>query len=457
MQDYALLRGADAMPRSSRRVNGDTTVSRFSGYRLGSTVRAFSGPPSRPDAPRRVRVIHVITRMILGGAQEDALVTLEGLRDSGAYEVGLVTGPETGPEGELLTGARELGIPVRVVPEMRRAVRPMLDLAAAAALRRLFAESRPAIVQSHSSKAGVLSRWAARRARVPVVIHRIHGLAFHPYGGRLRNAVFLEAERAAAPFADRLVSVAECLTRACLEAGVGRPGQFVTIPTGIDPAPYRASRGDREETRARVRKELGLSPDDLVITKIARLFRLKGHRFVIAAAPEILRALPAAKFLFVGDGPLRGEIERRARAELPERTVRFTGLVPPGRIPDLLAASDILVHASLREGLPRALVQAGLAGLPVVSFDLDGAPEVVRNGRTGLLVPARDVGALARALVELGRDAGKRTRFGELASSRARERFSRRALVRSTDRLYRELLAEKGLAAPPPGERLPRE
>ena len=134
--------------------------------------------------PERVRVIHVITRMILGGAQEDALVTLEGLRDSGAYEVGLVTGPETGTEGELLSRAREARIPVRVVPAMRRRVRPVLDLLAAAELRRVFSETRPAIVQSHSSKAGVLARWAARRAGVPVVVHRIHGLAFHPYGGR---------------------------------------------------------------------------------------------------------------------------------------------------------------------------------------------------------------------------------------------------------------------------------
>jgi glycosyltransferase involved in cell wall biosynthesis len=385
--------------------------------------------------------------MIVGGAQEDALLALEGLRDSGAYEVGLVTGPETGPEGELVTRARELAIPVHVVRAMRRAVRPVLDLAAAAGLRRIFAELRPTIVQSHSSKAGVLSRWAARRSGVPVVVHRIHGLAFHRYGRRLSNAVFIKVERAAAPLADRLVSVADCITRACLEAGVGRAEQFVTIPTGIDVEPYLAS-GPR--TRARVRDELGLSPDDLVIVKIARLFELKGHDFVLAAAPEIVRELPRAKLLFVGGGPLRGQIEQRAREELPEGTVRFTGLVPPARIPGLLAASDILVHASLREGLPRALVQAHLAGLPVVSFELDGAPEAVEHGKTGLLVPPRGWRQLARAVIELGRDAPLRTSMGSTGRKRARDRFSRRSLVRATDRLYRELLAEKGLPSPPP-------
>ncbi|MHC5058094.1 MAG: glycosyltransferase family 4 protein [Planctomycetota bacterium] len=397
-------------------------------------------------AAERVRVVHVITRMILGGAQEDALLTLEGLRDSGAYEVGLVTGPETGTEGELLSRACAVGIPVHIVRPMRRRVRPLLDLLAAAEIRRVLDEVRPTIVQSHSSKAGVLTRWAARRAGVPVVVHRIHGLAFHPFGGRMANAVFRSAERFAAPRADRLISVADCLTRTCLEAGVGREEQFVTIPTGIETAPYLNT---PPGVRARVRRELGFDKNDIVFVKVARLFELKGHEFVLEAASDVLNAVPRAKFLFVGGGPRRDELEREARS-LPPGTVRFTGLVPPDRIPGLLAASDCLVHSSLREGLPRVLVQAHFAGLPVVSFDLDGAPEIVEDGRTGRLIPARDVGALSAAMVEMGLDGEKRAAFGELGRERALERFSAKALVHSTDRLYRELLAEKRLPLPPP-------
>ncbi len=390
---------------------------------------------------KRIRVLHVITRMIVGGAQEDALVSLAGLRDSFGYKVGLITGPETGPEGELISRAREIGIPLKIIPAMRRAVRPMLDILAAAALRRIFAELRPAIVQSHSSKAGVLARWAARRARVPVVVHRIHGVAFHRFAGRAANAVYVAAERAVAPCANRLVSVADCLTRACLAAGIGREEQYITIPTGIDVRPYTLSASTRKETRARVRRELGLADGDLVIVKVARLSDLKGQSFVRDAAPEVLRALPEARFLFVGGGNLRSSLERRAGAETPPGTVRFTGLVPPERIPELLAASDVLVHSSLHEGLPRALVQAHMAALPVVSFDVDGAPEIVEHGRSGSLVPPRDVGGLASALIELGRDASLRERFGRRGRERALERFSAEALVRATDRLYRELLA----------------
>jgi len=396
-------------------------------------------------AAERVRVVHVITRMILGGAQEDALLALEGLRAGGAYEVGLVTGPETGPEGELLSRAREAGIPVHIVRPMRRRVSPCLDLLAGAELRRIFAQTAPAIVQSHSSKAGVLARWAASRAGVPVVLHRIHGLAFHPFGGKIANAVFRTAERLAAARADRLVSVADCLTRTCLDAGIGRPDQFVTIPTGIETAPYlNAPPG----LRARVRGELGFEDDDVVFVKVARLFELKGHEFVLEAARKVLDSVPSAKFLFVGGGPRREELEFAAR-KLPPGSVRFTGLVPPERISEVLVAGDCLVHSSLREGLPRVFAQAHLAGLPVVAFDLDGAPEIVEDGRTGRLVPARDVEALAAAMVDMAKDRSKREAFGRLGRERAIERFSARALVRSTDKLYRKLLAEKGLRAPP--------
>jgi len=396
-------------------------------------------------AAERVRIVHVITRMILGGAQEDALLTLEGLRAGGAYEVGLVTGPETGSEGELLSRARAAGIPVRIVRPMRRSMSPVLDLVAAAELRRILTETRPVIVQSHSSKAGILTRWAARRAGLPVVVHRIHGLAFHPFGGRIANAVYRTAERLAAPGADRLISVADCLTRTCLDAGIGRPEQFVTIPTGVETKPYLEMPPD---TGARVRRELGFDKKDVVFVKVARLFELKGHESVIEAASEVLRTVPRARFLFVGDGPRRDELERAARS-LPPGVVRFTGLVAPESVPEFLAASDCLVHASLREGLPRVFVQAHLAGLPVVAFDLDGAPEIVADGETGRLVAARDVGALARAMAEISGDPARRSTMGVLGRKRALDRFSARALVRSTDLLYRELLAEKGLPLPP--------
>jgi glycosyltransferase involved in cell wall biosynthesis len=393
------------------------------------------------------RVIHVITRMILGGAQEDTLVTVEGLRNSGAYEVGIITGPETGAEGELLSEARARGIPLLIVPEMRRSVRPELDAAAYLRLRRVFRYFRPRVVHSHSSKAGVLARLAARAAGVPVVVHTIHGLAFHRYGSALANCVYVAAERVAARAADALVSCADVMTRVCLAEGIGRADQFVTTFSGMDVAAYTGADPAR---RARVRRELGFMENDLVIAKVARIAELKGHGMVLEAAAQVLRSVPEAKFLFVGDGDLRAEVERKARSHLPPGVVVFTGLVPPARVPELVAASDMLVHASLREGLPRVLPQALLSARPVVTFDLDGAPEVVKTGETGVLVEAGDVPGLARGIIELALDPAKRHAYGEEGRRRCIEPFSARTMVVQTDRLYRELLARKGLPAPPP-------
>jgi len=387
---------------------------------------------------RRPRVIHIITRMILGGAQEDALSTVAGLRETGRYDVGLITGGDLGPEGELISRARELGVPLMIVPALRREVRPHSDLMAAAALRRALARLAPDIVQTHSSKAGILGRWAARRARVPLVLHRIHGLAFHPYESRARNALYIACERAAARWCDRLIVVAEAMRRQALDAGIGRDEQYVTIPTGMDVGPYLRT---DEATRRRLRAELGFAEDDVVIAKVARISPLKGHRYVLDAARSLLARAPRARFLFIGDGPLRAPVERRAAAELPRGTVRFTGLVPPDRIPALLATSDLLVHASLREGLPRVHVQALLARRPVVAFDVDGTREVVRPGRTGALVAPGDVAGLADALAKLALDAGARDAMGDAGRDMCRTTFSVESLLRSTMDLYERCLA----------------
>jgi glycosyltransferase involved in cell wall biosynthesis len=389
---------------------------------------------------RQIRVVHIITRMILGGAQEDALLTIDGLRKTGRYDVGLITGGDLGSEGELMSAARDLGVPLVVIRALRREVRPHSDLLAAAALRRILSGLAPDIVHTHSSKAGVLGRWAARRAGVPIVIHRVHGLAYHAYETRARNWLYAKTERIAAPWADRIVVVADAMKRQALAEGIGREAQYVKIPTGMPVEPYVNL---DEAARGRARRELGFSETDIVVAKVARLFDLKGHAFVLDAARQILAKAPSVKFLFIGGGPLRASLEARARAELPEGAVRFTGLVPPARIPPLLAASDLLVHASLREGLPRVLIQALLAARPVVTFDVDGAAEVVENGVTGTLVEPRDVPGLAEAVVFLASNEKARHAYGQRGRERCRKIFSAEALIEATDRLYAECLEER--------------
>ena len=169
------------------------------------------------------------------------------------------------------------------------------------------------------------------------------------------------------------------MTSQLVAAGVAPPERFTTVYSGMEIEPFLQADGERE----RVRREYGFDDGDIVVGKVGRLFHLKGHADLIDAATEVARRCPPVKYLIVGDGLLREPLQARIRAAGLADRFRFTGLVPPSRIPELLSATDIVVHTSLREGLARVLPQALLTGRPVVSYDVDGAREVVRSGETG--------------------------------------------------------------------------
>ena len=383
-----------------------------------------------------MRVLHVITRLILGGAQENTLLTVEGLSRLPDYRVTLVSGPAIGPEGDLVRRARKNGVDLLILPELRRAISPVRDLMAYRRLRRIFRRERPDVVHTHSSKAGILGRWAARAESVPVILHTIHGPSFHPHQPGLANRVAIRLERRAARCTSKLVSVSDAMTRQYVEAGVALPDKFVTIYSGMEVEPFLAEDGARE----RMRKRFGLGRDDLVIGKIARLFKLKGYEYVLRAAPTILSRFPGARFLFVGDGILRPELERMARQLGVVEKVRFAGLIEPDEIAGAIKAMDVVVHASLREGLARVLPQALLSGKPVVSFDVDGAREVVINGETGFLVAPESVEGLADAIVKALSDLPAAQRMAARGRELFTDRFRVETMVGQIDALYRDLL-----------------
>lgn len=375
-----------------------------------------------------MRVCHVITRLIVGGAQENTLASCVGLRARG-YEVDLVVGPQTGSEGSLHEQARAAGVPMIVLPELVRAPNPLADLPAARALVRLFRERRYDLVHTHSGKAGFVGRWAAWRAGVPIIVHTIHGPSFYRYQNPVGNWLFCWAEKMAAEWTTQFVSVADAMTQQYLAAGVGRPNQYVTIRSGMNVRAFLEARPDEE-----LRQRLGLAPGDVVVGKVARLFRLKGHRYLFEAIPRILREFPNVKFLLVGDGPYRRQFEK-----LSGPSVVYAGLVPPQQIPRYMALMDVLVHLSLREGLPRTLPQALACGKPVVAFDVDGAREVCRDGETGFLVPAEDTERLIEAVVRLLRDPELRHRMGAVGRKLVAAEFDEEQMVEQLEELYRRL------------------
>jgi glycosyltransferase involved in cell wall biosynthesis len=387
----------------------------------------------------RPRVAHIITRLILGGAQENTLYTVIGQQRD--YDVTLFIGVDDGTEGSLRDRAAAANVRLVVVPSLVRPIQPFTDLRALFALARLLRKGRFDIVHTHSSKAGILGRIAARIAGVPVVVHTLHSLVFHEYQAAWKNSLYIWLKRRCAPITDLLISVNEQTTRGALEAGIGRPEQYLTIYSGIELDRFLSVR-DRLDSAA-AKRRVGIPPDAPVVGKVARLFPLKGHDQFLAVAVEVARLNPAAWFLLVGDGPLRHDLEQKVETlGLRGRTV-FTGRVPPDEVPECLQAMDVVVHTSLREGIARVLPQAAAVGKPVVTFRLDGAPEVVKDGVSGYLVPALDTATLARRVAELLTDADRRESMGEAGRIFAERNFSVDHMVERINEQYARLLAAR--------------
>ncbi|MHB8520581.1 MAG: glycosyltransferase family 4 protein [Limisphaerales bacterium] len=390
-----------------------------------------------------MRVTHVITRLIVGGAQENTIASVLALNQKPDLEVRLISGPTTGPEGSLEARLAPIGDHFTLIPELVRPLHPRKDWLALRRLTEIFREQKPAVVHTHSGKAGILGRLAARRAGVPVIVHTIHGPSFGRFQGALANLAFRGAERLAGRSTTHFVVVAEAMRDQYLAAGIGRPGQYTRIFSGFSLEPFLQTTHDLA-----LRRQLGIGLTDIVIGMIARLFKLKGHDDLFAIAPRLIERCPRLKFLLVGDGPWRQRFTHQARKLGLEKQFVFVGLVPPEAVPRYVGIMDILVHLSLREGLPRALPQALAAARPVIAYDCDGAGEVCRNGETGFLVTSGDLDALTDRVLQLAGDPALRERLGRTGQQLVREWFPLQRMIDELHALYRKLAREKNLPMP---------
>jgi len=387
-----------------------------------------------------MRVTHIITRLVVGGAQENTVATVLGLRQKSGVTVDLISGPTAGPEGSLESElARAPGILTRV-SELVRPVHPWLDWMALRRLTEILRQTRPDIVHTHSGKAGILGRLAAKRAGVPLILHTIHGPSFGHFQNAAANLVLRAAEKHAARVTTHFIVVADAMKTQYLAAGIGGPEQYTKIFSGFPLEPFLAAKNDPA-----VRARFGLQPGDFVVGKIARLFRLKGHDDLFAVAPELVRRCPQIRFLLVGDGEWRGRFEKLAKSPGLERHFIFAGLVPPAEMPPLVGIMDALAHLSLREGLPRALPQALAAAKPVVACNCDGAGEVCLEGRTGFLVQPGDLTGLTNRLLQLANDPALCKRLGRSGADFVREHFAVEKMVDAIYNLYLKLAADRGL------------
>ena len=389
-----------------------------------------------------MKIVHIITRLILGGAQENTLITCKLLAQRG-HDVTLITGPAIGPEGELFNQTKGQNYKVIVLQRLRRAINPFNDIVSYYQIKKLLRQLQPDIVHTHSAKAGILGRFAGYRLKgkwaenLPIVVHTIHGLAFHPYQSQWLNKFYIAIEKSAAKRTDFFISVADAMTAQATAVGIGKPEQYATAYSAIEEDDFL--KPISEESKRDFRLKYGINEDSIVLVTIARVFMLKGHEYIIESAKQLSKKYEKCVWLFVGDGNLSEHFKRQVcRLGLAEK-VKFTGLLSPSQIPLAIQSSDILVHCSLREGLARTLPQAMLCSRPAVSFDIDGAKEVV-NENTGRLIEPKNVEQLTKACTELVKDEGLRRKLGENGRESVKEKFAPETMVDTIEAVYEKLL-----------------
>lgn len=368
----------------------------------------------------------VVTHLDPGGAQETVILLAEGLPDAG-FDVTVAARP--GAEEERV---RASGAEVVRLQHLYRPVSPLRDARAYGEMRHLLRRGFD-VVHTHSSKAGVLGRVAARRAGVPAIVHTSHGLPVTPDMGRATRAILIGAERVAARACDSVVAVSRATARELTELRIARPEQIVVIPSGVD-----VSRFARPIDRREAKTALGVDPGAPVAGWIGRHFEQKRPEQVVAAARAIVAQVPDAVFVMAGDGPL---LEASRTAAAGEPRIRILG--HRGDVETVYAALDVMLLASAWEGLPRTVLEAHAAGVPVVSTDVSGVGEVVAEGVTGHLAPAGDWRTLAQRTAAILRDPARREEMGRAAKARVDDFYSAAYTTRATAELYDSILSRK--------------
>ena len=380
----------------------------------------------------QTRILRVIARLNIGGPARHVIL-LSARIDPARYSTLLLTGQEAPSEGNMNSLAKSVEVEPRVVAGLGREISLWRDLLAWFRLYRLCLHYRPHIVHTHTAKAGVLGRLAARAARVPVIVHTYHGHVFQGYFSPLKTRLFLAIERWLGRSTHRLIAVSEAVRQDLLRLGIGTPERLVVIPLGLNLDPFLRC----EDLRGQLRTELGLQPDTLLVGIVARLVPIKAHDVFLKAAAKVCVRFPQSRFLLVGDGERLAELQLLVeRLGLREQVIFLGWRQDLDRV---LADLDLVVLTSRNEGSPVCLIEAMAAARPVVATRVGGVGDVVDDGITGSLVDADKPEDVANAIVELLGDEKRRRAMGEAARERV-PRFGIDRLVSDIDRLYENLL-----------------
>ena len=378
------------------------------------------------------KILHIITESwLLGGAQRNTLITIQGLKRKG-YNVELACGPG----GPMVDAALDSGIPVTIFDSMVREISPILDFRCLIENYKFLKQKRFDIVHTHSTKGGIITRFAAKLSGVPIIVHTIHGTPFQWGFSWVLNKTAILLEKNAALFSDKLIAVANLVKQEFLDVNICPPEKIETIYSGIDFRMFDIS-VDLEAKK----RELRITPDEQVVGTVGHLVERKGHIYLIEAAQQVLGKTPNVKFIIAGEGPYRPEIEKKiAECNLNHKVIL---LGDRNDVPELLSIMDIYVQPSLAEGLGRSMTEALYMKLPVIATAVNAVPELIEHEKTGLLIPPKEPQAIADAIQDLLSHPEKRKQLGENAHRRVFPDFSADLMVDRIENLYLRLLAKK--------------
>ncbi|UCE17748.1 MAG: glycosyltransferase family 4 protein [Gemmatimonadota bacterium] len=382
---------------------------------------------------RKIKVLHMITELPVGGAQDNTLLTVSHL-DKRKYDVTLLSSPA----GSWVQRAQNIpGIRVLLEKSIQREIHLISDFVAFWKIYMHIRRERYDIVHTHSSKPGVLGRAASKLAGVPVVIHTIHGFPFNDYMNFFVRKFYIFLEKMASKWADKMITVSNLNLEKAVALRIAQREKFVNIYSGIDFDSFSIKTDVPQK-----RRELDIPPGHFVVGMVGRLSPQKAPQYFIQAAAHVLKDIPNVMFLLVGDGSLREELERLSYRLGLENHIRFLG--ERDDIPEILNVFDVFVLSSLWEGLGRALTEAMAMAKPTVATSVEGVPELVDNDKTGILVPPKDPESLGAGIQRLLRDKSFAAELGQNAQSRVLRDFSAEIMIERIDALYEQLLSHTG-------------
>jgi glycosyltransferase involved in cell wall biosynthesis len=373
-----------------------------------------------------VKVLQLITRLDKGGAPWIFLRLIEGLKEQG-MEVVMASGPSQQPEEDPAEFSRRLHIPYHPLRFLRRDISPVHDCLALFQIIALIWRERPAILHTHTSKAGILGRIAGRVTHTRT-IHTPHGHVFYGYFGRGKKQLYIFLERLAARLCERIITISEDERREYLRRGIGDKKKVVTIYNGID---MKRFPGDGNH----VRKEMGIAQQAPVVGFVGRLEEVKGPHIFVTAAKRIQAVAPQTHFLMVGDGAMKQELRQKAQ-DMPH--LHIMGYRKD--VADCLAALDIVLIPSLNDGFNLAAVEAMVSSTPIVATAVGGLPEVIADG--GILVQSGDTKKMAQQAVKLLKSPSLRKKIGVRGRRRAERLFSWDVSLKKTIALYHQVLGD---------------